>query len=76
MKIHIIAAWVKGQKEPWILEAWDEWSFGKNPDGFEDALEYRKRGFAHDSQVCTGILEVPDDSLIKMFEPVEDPSKK
>ena len=76
MKIHIIAAWVRGQKEPQILEAWDDLAFEKNPKGFEDDLEYRKKGFAHDSQVRAGILDVPDDSLRKMFEPVEEPPKK
>lgn len=76
MKIRIIATWPEGQDEPWILEAWDEWVFGENPAGFQEALKNRKRDYAGDGPVRVGTLEVPDDSLRKMFEPVEEPPFK
>ena len=75
MIIHIIATWPEGQDEPWILEAWDEWVFGENPEGFEEALQNRRRDYAGDGPVRVGILEVPDDSLRKLFEPPDGVTK-
>lgn len=67
MEIRVIAVWDSQSDDPWIAEAWDEWSIDGNGKGFDEALKKCERENAP-HQVRVGIVNVPDNFLKNMFE--------
>ncbi len=69
MEIRVIAVRHKGDADPWIVEAWDEWSIDGNSEGFEEAVRKCEKEHGTNSEVRVGIIEVPDGFLQDMFDP-------
>lgn len=69
MEIRIIAVWNKLDDDPWIAEAWDEWSIDGNGEGFDKAVKKCKKEHGANSEVRVGIVEVPAGFLQDMFDP-------
>jgi uncharacterized protein YciU (UPF0263 family) len=69
MKIFLIVARALNVQEPWILGAWDEWTIDENPTGFQEAVEeaIEKNKTA---EVRVGCVEVPDEFMERIFEPI------
>lgn len=69
MKIYLIVAKIMNVETPWILGAWDEWTIDENPNGFQEAInEAREKN--RTAEVRVGCVEVPDDFMEQIFQPI------
>jgi len=72
MKIYLIVVKEPGE-EPYIQNAWDEYSRDDNPSGFREHVELAKKGATSKAEVRVGtvVIHNGDDFLESLFHPVE-----
>ena len=69
MKIFLIIAQDDLGGPPSIEEAWDEWTWEENPDGFNRSVESTKKSH---KDVRVASVEVSDDFLKRVFDAHEE----
>ena len=69
MKLYLIVAHALHAESPWVITGWDEWSVDENHSGYLEALE-QARERNPSAEIREAIVEVPDNFLARIFEPI------